>query len=131
MRKASKVLFLLAGIFGILTFIGLLIAGIATTAVGIAGQDPTVVAQVVQETQATQEQVLAAAQLLMGFGIFMIIAGALSLVTAIIGFVARSGNKNVLALVFGIIGIAGFGVGAFLLIGGILGMVADKQGQPA
>lgn len=127
MRKASKILYLIAGIVGIATFVLFIILGLVTLVAGIMATDPEVVAQ----AGITQEKALEAQAVGIGFSIFLLIAAVVTLVGAIVGFIARKGGKNVLALVFGIIGMAAFGTGAFLLIGGILGVVADKQGQPA
>lgn len=127
MRKASKILYLIAGIVGIATFVLFVIFGLVSLVTGIMATDPEVMAQ----AGINQEQALAAQAAGIGFGVFLLIAAVVTLVGAIIGFIARKGSKNMLALVFGIIGMVAFGTGAFLLIGGILGLVADKQGQPA
>ena len=127
MRKASKILYLIAGIVGIATFVLFIILGLVSLVAGIMATDPEVMAQ----AGINQEQALAAQAAGIGSGVFLLIAAVVTLVGGIIGFIARKGSKNMLALVFGIIGMVAFGTGAFLLIGGILGLVADKQGQPA
>ena len=127
MRKASKILYLIAGIVGIATFVLFIILGLVALVTGIMATDPEVMAQ----AGINQEQALAAQAVGIGSGVFLLIAAVVTLVGGIIGFIARKGSKNMLALVFGIIGMVAFGTGAFLLIGGILGLVADKQGQPA
>ena len=121
MRKASKILYLVSMI---LSFVGvalwaiiglvLLIGGIAAAASG-SGDEAT-----------------AAAAAGVGSSIFMIIAAVLCLVLAIVSLRARAGRvSNKVALVFGIIGMVAYGFGGPLLVGAILGMVADNQGQPA
>ena len=51
MRKASKILYLIAGIVGIIGFVGLLIGGIATLVLGITAMNPDVAAEVAAQSQ--------------------------------------------------------------------------------
>lgn len=120
MRKASKILYLVSGILGIIGIVLWAILGI----VGIVGS-------LAAAAEATgDDAALVAAAGIVG-GVFMLIGAAICVLVTVISFLARSGKaSNIVALVFGIIGCVSYGFGVPLLIGAILGIVADKQGQP-
>ena len=128
MRKASKILYLVAGIVGIVGAVLCLIFGLVSLIGGIAATNGEV-AQSAGVAPNQQSAVIAAG---ISMGIFLLVAAVCSLLAAIFGFRGRSNSvSNKATLIVGIIGTVACGVGTILLVGAILGLVADKQGQPA
>ena len=114
MRKASTILYLVAGIVNILLACLFLVLGIVniTALSQAAAGEPE------------------AAPVVVIFGGFMIVACVLSILCSIMGFRGYKGKLgSTSAIVVGAIATFTYGCGTLLLLAGIFGAVADHQGQ--
>lgn len=130
MRKASDIILLVGAIVSIVCAVTFLIIGIVFA---MLGQLPTEeIIQAINEGKYTtdvpgtpEQKALAVKSVLTGTGVFFLIVGVMSIVNAVLGFVARAKHSlglYVANIVFGVLSLT-----EITLVGGIFGLIANGQ----